>query len=113
MLGDPLGGRVRLLDGDGVAGLGRGRVADEDDRGLGLVGDLPHQPVVGVLVAQDPAAAVEVHDGGELVAHAGRADDPDLHLAGGAGLEGAVADVGGQFVDRPGLGVVERLAVTW
>jgi hypothetical protein len=40
---------------------GRGVVDEHDDR-LGGVGELAVEPLVGVLIAEDPAAAVEVED---------------------------------------------------
>jgi len=56
-----------------VVRFGRRGVADEDDDRLGLMGELAVEPFVGVLVAQDPAAAWQWNTTGSMpAAPAGR-----------------------------------------
>jgi hypothetical protein len=88
---------VGLLDGRRVVRLRRGGVVDEHDRHPGAHGDLTYEPVVGVAVAQDPAATVEVHDGGERAAGAPRPDDADGDLAVWTAGNGPVLEVGSRL----------------
>lgn len=107
---DPLGHCVVLLDGDGVAGLGREVVLGEDDSGLCADRQFAHQAVVGVGVAEDPARAMDVDDHRERAGGAGGADDPRPHLAGGSAGHGDPLFVDGGLGYVAGLQVVDSLA---
>ncbi len=98
----PDGRRVGLFDGDGIARLWRRRIVDEDHRGLRAVGDLTHEAVVGLFVAQDPAAAMEVHHHRQGAGCALRPDDANRHLAGWPARDHAVFDVRGELRDGDG-----------
>ena len=63
LLGDPLCGGVGVFSGGGIAVFGRQAVIDGDDGAADAVGQRAADGVVGVQVADDPAAAVVVDDG--------------------------------------------------
>ena len=104
---DPLGGRVPLLDRDGIARFGRAVVLDEHDSGAGADGELADESVVRVGVAEHPAAAVHVEDHRQRPGGVRGPDDPHAHVA-DVGGHGDPAVVDGQLVDRRGLHVVEH-----
>lgn len=83
--GDPLGGGVCLLDGDGVPGLGGTVVLHEDQGGPGSDGQLAHQAVVGAGVAEDPAATVDVEDHRQDIDAADGLHDAHAHVADAGG----------------------------
>ena len=87
----------------GVLGFGGAAVVGEHHRGLRANGELADEPVVGVVVAEDPAGAVEVEDHRQGPVGALGAQDAYRHLAGGAAGHGGVVDVDGQLLDRAGL----------
>src|SRR5512132_1321445 len=103
VLGDPPGHGVALLDGRGVLGLRGAAVVGDHHRGLRADGELADEPVVGVVVAEDPAGAVEVDDHRQRPAGALWAQDTHRHLAGRAAGHGGVLDVDGRLLDRAGL----------
>jgi hypothetical protein len=78
-------------------------VVGEHHRGLRAHGELADESVVGVVVAEDPAGAVEVDDHRQRPAGALRAQDAHRHLAGRAAGHGGVLDVDGRLLDRAGL----------
>ena len=90
-------------------GLGRAVVLDEHDGGAGADGQLADEPVVGVGVAQHPAAAVHVEDHRQRPGGVRRPDDPHAHVA-DLGGDGDPAVLDRELVDRRGLDVVEHLA---
>jgi hypothetical protein len=96
-------GRVGLLDRDRISGFRRALVIDENHRGVGADGDLAGHAVMGLLVAKDPAAAMEVHHDRQRAARALRPDDANPHRSGGADGKGRVLDGGRQLGDRLGL----------
>ncbi len=79
--GDPAGGGVGLLDGDGVSGLRRAVVLHEDQRCVHPDRQLAHEPVVRAGVAEDPATAVHVEDHGQRADAADGLDDAHPHVA--------------------------------
>jgi hypothetical protein len=101
VLGDPPGHGVALLEGRGVLGFGGAAVVREHHRGLRADGELADEPVVGVVVAKDPAGAVEVEDHRQRPAGALWAQDAHRHLAGRATGHGGVLDVDGQLLTGP------------
>ena len=104
---DPPGGRVSLLDRDGIARFGRAVVFDEHDSGAGADGELADESVVRVGVAEHPAAAVHVEDHRQRPDGVGGPDDPHAHVA-DVGGHGHPAIIHGQLVDRRGLQFVEH-----
>jgi hypothetical protein len=90
---------VGLLVLGRVVRLGCPGVVDEDDDCLGLVGELAAEPLVGVLIAEDPAAAAGVEHHRQHSGGVGRADDPDADFAGRAARDRAVVDLGGRQLD--------------
>ena len=104
---DPLGGRVPLLDRDGIARFGRAVVFDEHDGGAGADCELADESVVRVGVAEHPAAAVHVEDHWQRPDGVRGPDDPHAHVA-DVGGHGDPAIVHGQLVDRRGLQFVEH-----
>src|SRR5690606_4720797 len=84
--GDPADGGDGVVDGGGVGVLGRAAVPDRHPGDAAGPCQRPHDRVVGVDVAEDPAAAVEVDQGGR-------------GTAGGGGAGGGKVQAGGQ---RPG-----------
>jgi hypothetical protein len=62
---------------------------------------------VGVVVAEDPADAVEVDDHRQGPAGALRAQDPHRHLAGRAAGHGGVLEVNDQLLDRTRLEFID------
>jgi hypothetical protein len=66
-------------------------------------GNLAHQPVEGVPVAEDPTAAVEVENRGKQARHVARAHDAQGELPGWARADGAVLAVGLEAQALPGL----------
>jgi hypothetical protein len=104
---DPLGGRVALLDSDGIARFGRAVVFDEHHSGAGADRELADESIVGVGVAEHPAAAVHVQDHRQRPYGVPGPDDPHAHVA-DVGGHGGPAVIHGQLVDRRGLHVVEH-----
>ena len=104
---DPLGGRVPLLDCDGIARFRRAVVLDEDDSGAGADRELADESVVRVGVAEHPAAAVHVEDHRQRPDGVPGPDDPHAHVA-DVGGHGDPAVIHGQLVDRRGLQLVEH-----
>ena len=82
--------RHTLLDRDREAALGRALIVDEHDHGVGADGELADQPVVRFLVADHPAAAMDVDHGGQLSRRLFRAQDPYPRGAGRTNAEDAV-----------------------
>src|SRR5260370_26807069 len=66
---------------------------DKPDRRMRADGNLAHQPVVSVPVAEDPTAAMEVENRGERARSVARAHDAQGNLPGWARADGAVLDV--------------------
>ena len=62
---DPFRGRVGLLDRDRITRFGRPVVVDKNDDRADALGDLADNAKMSLLVADDPAAAVEIHDHGK------------------------------------------------
>ena len=58
---------------------------------------------MGLLVAEDPAAAMEVHHDRQGAARALRPDEANPHRSGGADRKGRILDGGRQLGDRLGL----------
>jgi hypothetical protein len=86
---------------------GGAAVVGEHHRGLRADGELADEPVVGVVVAEDPAGAVEVDDHRQRPAGALGAQDAHRHPAGGAAGHGGVLDVDGRLLDRAGLELID------
>jgi Helix-turn-helix domain len=107
VLGDSPGHGVALLEGRGVFGLWGAAVVGEHHRGLCADGELADEPVVGVVVAEDPTGAVEVEEHRQGPAGALWAQDAHRHLAGRAAGQGGVLDVDGRLLDRAGLGRID------
>jgi hypothetical protein len=85
---DPAGDGIVLLDRDGVASLGGQVVFGEDDGCAGARREFPHEAVVGMGVAEDPAGAVDVEDDRQGASGAGRLDDPRPDRVGRATVDG-------------------------
>lgn len=98
MLGDIFGRSISLLDGNGIAGFRRALVVDEDDSGIGAVGDLAHQPVMRIRIAQHPAAAMEIENDRQCALGMFRADDAQLDAACRTSLDDPVLFLGGKFL---------------
>ncbi len=64
MVGDPFGRRDGVIDGGGKFVLGREPVIDGNDDELAFVGQFPAHHVVGIEIADHPAAAVKEHQAG-------------------------------------------------
>jgi hypothetical protein len=62
---------------------------------------------VGVVVAEDPAGAVDVNDHRQRPADDLRAQDAHRHQAGRAAGHGGVVDVDDQLLDRAGLDLID------
>ena len=85
-VGAELGRVLRHVLGDGVALLDRGRIAalrgpvvvDENDDGIGADRELADQAIMRLLVAEHPAAAVNVHDDRQGAGRAGRPHHADV-----------------------------------
>ena len=75
MLAHPHGRRVGLLDLDGVASLGDGRVLGEHGDRSGSDDEVAHEALVVLEVAGDPDGAVEEHEHRERSADALGAND--------------------------------------
>jgi len=88
---------------------GNVRQAGVPDGRAGADGQLADQPVVGVAVAQHPAAAVHVEDRRQRPRGVRRPDDPHAHVA-DLGGDGDPAVLDRELVDRRGLDVIEHLA---
>jgi hypothetical protein len=85
-------------------------VVDEDDDRLAGVGELAVEPLVSVLVAEDPAA-VEMEHHRQDADGSGGADDPDADLPGRPARDDPVVDVGGLKLDGDAcLNVAQELA---
>ena len=107
----PLQRGVGLLVLHWVVRFGRRGVVDEDDDRLGMIGELAVEPLVGVLVAQDPAAAVAVEHHRQYAGRGGGSDDPDTDPAGRPAPDDQVFDVSGLQLDTDaGLDLPQRLA---
>jgi len=61
MLSNVLGRRIVLLDRHRKMCFGRGRVVHKYKSGMSGVHQIAQQSVMGILAAQDPASAMEVH----------------------------------------------------
>ena len=62
MLSDPRCRGVCLLDGDRISGLRRASILNEHHGCLRASGDLTHEAIVRLFIAQNPPTPVEVHD---------------------------------------------------
>lgn len=87
---------ISLLDRDGIAALGRAVIIDEDQYSLDPDGELADQPVVRMLVAEHPAAAVDIDNRRQRARSTGGPHDADVGRPSGADCERAVLDIGGR-----------------
>ncbi|GAA2940964.1 hypothetical protein GCM10010518_30120 [Kitasatospora cinereorecta] len=108
--GDPAGDRVALLHGHRMASLGGQVVLGEDDGGPGSDGQLPHEAVVGVGVAEHPAGSVDVEHDGQWPVHAHRPGDAGPDGSGRAALDGDPLLCDRGCLDGTGLHLVHGLA---
>jgi len=76
MIDHVAGGGVGLLDRNRIAGLRRTVVINEHNSGPGIDCDFPYQGIVGISVAQNTPAAVNIDYRRQDIDGAGRANDP-------------------------------------
>ena len=92
VFGHPFHGNVNLLDGLRKPRFGRRRIVDENRRATRLRDQIAHQPAVGRIIAQHPAAAVDEDEhrqpfpAGSLRPHKIQAQGAPLALDGPFGL---------------------------
>ena len=110
MPGHVLGGREGLLDRHRILGLRGAVVVHEHHGGVGSDRDLAGHAVVRLLVAQDPAAAVEVHHHWQGSLGPFGPDDADADRAGGTDRERGVLDRRRKLGDGLGLCAGQHVA---
>ena len=100
MIDHVAGGGVGLLNRDRIASLRRTVVINEHDSGPSADCDFPDQAIVGISIAQNPAAAVNIDYRRQDIDGAGRANDPDRHRSGWTNRKGGILNLGAWLANR-------------
>src|SRR6516162_10555706 len=103
MVGHVAGSSVGLLDRDRIASLRRTVVINEHNSSPGADCDFPDQAIVGISIAQNPAAAVNIDYRRQDIGGAGRANDPYRHRSGWTNRKGDILNLGARLANRERL----------
>src|SRR5215469_10501359 len=100
MIDHVAGSGVGLLDLNRIASLRRTVVINEHNSGPGADCNFPDQAIVGISIAQNPPAAVNIDYRRQDIDGAGRANDPYRHRSSWADREGGILNLGAWLANR-------------